>query len=65
MRIAVPTFLAVVLSLATLAMPQANVSGVVSVIDGDTIEIHGERVRLNCQIRLRQPRRNRAAEPAG
>src|SRR5579885_2180311 len=34
------------LSAATVAFAQGQIFGVASVIDGDTIEIHGERIRL-------------------
>ena len=35
-----------VLSMAVVAVAQDRIVGVVSVIDGDTIEIHGQRIRL-------------------
>ncbi len=38
--------LLIILSMAVSAVAQDRIIGVVSVIDGDTIEIHGQRIRL-------------------
>ncbi len=39
---------ALVIALALLATPAlADISGVASVIDGDTIEVHGQPIRLH------------------
>jgi endonuclease YncB( thermonuclease family) len=38
--------LSLVLSIASGAVAQERITGVASVIDGDTIEIHGQRIRL-------------------
>ena len=39
---------AIALVLALIATPAlADMAGVVSVIDGDTIEVHGQRIRLH------------------
>lgn len=48
-------------AMALSALPQAmgqsqTVSGVASVIDGDTIEIHGERIRLGALMRPKAAR---------
>jgi endonuclease YncB( thermonuclease family) len=40
------TGLLIVLSIAIGAVAQDGIVGVASVIDGDTIEIHGQRIRL-------------------
>ena len=39
--------LSLVLCIATTAVAQERITGVASVIDGDTIEIHGQRIRLH------------------
>ncbi len=40
---------AIPLVLALIATPAlADVAGIASVIDGDTIEVHGQRIRLHC-----------------
>jgi len=39
--------LLIVILVATLASAQENITGIASVIDGDTIEIHGQRIRLH------------------
>ncbi|TGQ66038.1 MAG: thermonuclease family protein [Mesorhizobium sp.] len=42
-----PTALAAALLVTALPAPAEPLTGVASVIDGDTIEIHGARIRLN------------------
>ena len=39
------TFVAIAIALSAPA--QADITGTVSVIDGDTIEIHGQRIRFH------------------
>ena len=42
-----PVAIAVVLGVVSSAIAAEPITGVASVIDGDTIEIHGERIRLD------------------
>jgi len=47
--------LALTIALCLLATPAlADVAGVASVIDGDTLEVHGQRIRLHGIDRVRE-----------
>jgi endonuclease YncB( thermonuclease family) len=46
-RLLRPTLIALVFWLTAGSIAHADLIGVASVIDGDTIEIHGQRIRLH------------------
>jgi endonuclease YncB( thermonuclease family) len=46
-RVLRPTLIALVFWFTAGSIANADLIGVASVIDGDTIEIHGERIRLH------------------